>query len=476
MVKKTVAKAYNTALWLYDLTGGMRIGKRHRRISIDEAMAHMPTLNRDLLVAGFLYYDAQADDATFLHRPRRLSTAAVAANCSPVVASPVKGRQGATRALPAKRLLPVRGRRGVNAAGVWVDGSAHAARQGAIGLGTCAPPRGPLTVAGGAVRCDIAAVLPVPGDRRSVFVDAIGATVYVGTTDTDYDGSLDDPQCTAADIDYLLAALNAWLTKPVGRTRYSAPGPGLRPLVGGAGRPEGSRAQAAVSRERRGRLPVSRRHSVRMAPSGLVTGRVITDWPWPRTPREAAGPAARRGGRVRPVRRTPGGPRPTPARPRPRCRPEGYASEQPTSAGGPPSGWGIDAAVLEHLVGRYGGACRAVVAMVRDRRARRAGPSRPQAALPEGGAVYAVRYEMARTVDDVLARRTRSLLLARDASAAAAVDVAHLIAPELGWTPQDVDRQVTAYLGLQSPSGRRPISAGTGLTADAGTHALPTAL
>jgi glycerol-3-phosphate dehydrogenase len=60
-------------------------------------------------------------------------------------------------------------------------------------------------------------------------------------------------------------------------------------------------------------------------------------------------------------------------------------------------------------------------------------------------AVYAVRYEMAMTVEDVLSRRTRSLLLARDAAAAAAVDVAHLIAPELGWTPERISTDVEAF-------------------------------
>ena len=51
-VHKAVAKAYSTALWLYDLTGGMRIGKRHKRISTEQALAHMPTLRADRLVAG----------------------------------------------------------------------------------------------------------------------------------------------------------------------------------------------------------------------------------------------------------------------------------------------------------------------------------------------------------------------------------------------------------------------------------------
>src|SRR5438270_13510549 len=53
---KTIAKALNTALWLYDLTGGVRIGKLHHRISVDDTVAHMATLRREGLVAGFGYY------------------------------------------------------------------------------------------------------------------------------------------------------------------------------------------------------------------------------------------------------------------------------------------------------------------------------------------------------------------------------------------------------------------------------------
>jgi glycerol-3-phosphate dehydrogenase len=58
---------------------------------------------------------------------------------------------------------------------------------------------------------------------------------------------------------------------------------------------------------------------------------------------------------------------------------------------------------------------------------------------------YAVDQEMARTLDDVLSRRTRARLLARDASAAAAADVAELVAVELGWSRAERDAQVAAY-------------------------------
>ena len=59
VTSKTVAKAYSTALTLYDLTGGWRIGKLHRRISVEETIAHMGGLSKGKVAAGFLYYDAR---------------------------------------------------------------------------------------------------------------------------------------------------------------------------------------------------------------------------------------------------------------------------------------------------------------------------------------------------------------------------------------------------------------------------------
>jgi len=98
----------------------------------------------------------------------------------------------------------------------------------------------------------------------------------------------------------------------------------------------------------------------------------------------------------------------------------------------------------EHLARRYGSEARVVSAMV---------ASDPSLGAPlvaglpylRAEAVYAVRYEMATTLDDVLSRRTRARLLARDASAAAAPSVAALVAPDLGWTDDDVAREVASY-------------------------------
>src|SRR2546425_6816755 len=262
---RAFARAIGAALWAYDMTGGARIGKLHRRLSKAETVAHMPDLDTASLAAGFLYYDARVDDArlTLTVVKTAASLGAVAANRveatgllrssgrveGAVLTDRLTGRQLETRAAAV-----------VNAAGVWAD-ELRALDEGANPR-SIRPAKGVhITLPAGRPALDIAAVLSVPGEKRSVFVIPWGDRIYVGTTDTDYDGPLDDPQCTAADVDYLLGALNAWVTKPVGRHEVLSAWAGLRPLVGGPG-PAGKAPPGSKTAD------LSRRHSVRVAPSG----------------------------------------------------------------------------------------------------------------------------------------------------------------------------------------------------------------
>jgi glycerol-3-phosphate dehydrogenase len=108
---------------------------------------------------------------------------------------------------------------------------------------------------------------------------------------------------------------------------------------------------------------------------------------------------------------------------------------------------GLPADVVAHLAGRFGGHAQAVAAMVRDR------PQLGERLVPglpylKAEAIYAVRYEMALTLEDVLSRRTRALLLDAAATAGAAPSVADLIAPELGWNDEERARQVDTFLAL----------------------------
>ena len=176
----------------------------------------------------------------------------------------------------------------VNATGVWAD-DVRALDEGAHPR-LDPPGQGhPHHRAVGEGRNDIAVVIPVPKDKRSLFVVPWGDLTYIGTTDTDYDGPLDDPQCTPDDIEYVLRALNASVTTGVTEADVTGTWAGLRPLV-----------KSATS----GRTAdLSRRHAVRRSPSGVVTvtgGKLTTYRRWPPTrSTTVAGPARRRGGAAR---------------------------------------------------------------------------------------------------------------------------------------------------------------------------------
>ena len=418
-VNRTIARAMSTALWMYDATGGARIGKLHERISVDESRAHMPTLRADRLVAGFLYYDAQTDDARLtltILRTAVLDHDAVAANYAPV-ADLVRDPGGRVTGVRLRDGLEVRGAAVVNATGVWAD--ELLTREERTHAASIRPAKGiHLTVPWSKVRNDIAVVVPVPRDRRSIFVVPWGDRVYIGTTDTDYDGPLDDPQCTTADVAYLLRALNGAIDQPIDEADVLGTWAGLRPLV------------ASATSERTADL--SRRHRVTRSADGLitVTGGKLTTY------RKMAadtvddvvhdiGHGARRSSTRKIALRGAAGTE---------------ELRRPDAAGR----LGADAAVLEHLAGRYGGEARTLLAMVQGDPSLGA-PLVPGLPYLCAEAVYAARYEMARTLDDVLSRRTRARLLARDASARVAGDVARLVAPELGWDDAEVERQARDY-------------------------------
>jgi glycerol-3-phosphate dehydrogenase len=424
VVNKTVAKAYSTALWLYDATGGWRIGKRHRRMSLEETHAHFPSLRPDRLVAGFLYWDARTDDARLtldVVRTAVLDHGAAAANYAPVTglvkdAGKVRGVH-----VGIGDGLEIRGKVVVNATGVWVD-HVRALDEGPHVKGTLRPAKGiHIAVPASRLQIDMAAVLPVPKDRRSIFVVPWGDHVYLGTTDTDYNGSLEDPQCTPGDVDYVLGAVNAFVTDPLTRADVVGTWAGLRPLV------------SAAATERTADL--SRRHSVTTSPAGLVTvaGGKLTTY------RRMAADTVDEVGRVLGTRLRPSPTKHLPLR--------GGAGLESLRHAGAAARLGVDDRLLDHLVRRYGGEARTILAMLE------ADPELARPLLPgmphvRAEGVYAARYEMAQTLEDVLSRRTRALLFGRDVAADHALLVARLLAPELGWSPERVDGEVKAFLAV----------------------------
>ncbi|MCU1453187.1 MAG: glycerol-3-phosphate dehydrogenase [Acidimicrobiales bacterium] len=415
VIPRKLSRTLGLAMWAYDLTGGARIGKLHKRITAEEALAHMPTLPESRLAASYLYYDAQADDARLtltIARTAAVDFGAVVANGVALVGveKDAAGRVVGARVRADDREISVACKAIVNAAGVWSD-EVRTFDEG-TSPDSIRPAKGiHITVPWSKVRNDIAAVIPVPKDKRSIFVVRWHDLTYIGTTDTDYDGPLDDPQCTREDVDYLLDAV-----KFTGLTDADVLGTwaGLRPLVKSA-----SSGRTA---------DLSRRHKVHPSDSGMITitgGKLTT---YREMSADTVDAVSRwLGSRVTGIARH--------SRTK-HLRLRGAEGYEAMRAAGDD--------VAAHLADRYGGEARTVLALA-DQDPTLRDPLVPGLPYLRAEAVYAARYEMARSVDDVLSRRTRARLLARDASAAAAADVAALIAPVLGLSEADQAVQVAAY-------------------------------
>lgn len=412
VVSKTVARSYASALWLYDVTGGLRIGKRHQRVTKDEAASHLPTLRTDRLVAGFLYYDARGDDARVALTLLRSAVdhGALAANYVRAVELTVDASGRATGVIcepvgpndEGASTFAITASVVVNAAGVWADEVAALETLGR--RASIRPAKGiHVSVPANRVPCDIAAVLPVASDRRSIFVvpwyDA--PYVFIGTTDTAYDGPLDDPRCTPEDVDYLLAAVNQATSSALTPADVTGVWAGLRPLL----QPD----EGEQVRERTADL--SRRHKVSTTNAGVVT---VTGGKWTtyrKMAEDTVDVVVARLGR--------GGP----------CRTKRLKLHGASTLAG-----GADL----HLHGRYGADAAAVAQL---------GEDLLDPALPYvvGEVDYAVEHEMAQDVADVLLRRLRLGIQDAYAAARVAPEVATRLAARLGWDVARTDAACHAF-------------------------------
>ena len=428
VVNRKLARAMGSAMWMYDLTGGLRIGKMHKRVSKKRALELFPTLPAEKLMPSYLYYDAEADDARLVVSVAR--TAALRFGATIVnrtnVASLHKDGNGKVNGVVVNadgRTFTVATKAVVNAAGVWSDDVR--ALDEAEHPHSIRPAKGVhITVPWSKVRNTVAAVIPVPGDKRSVFVVPWGQFTFVGTTDTDYNGPVDDPQCNEKDVEYLLRALNGAITETVTTDDILGTWAGLRPLVAD---PEVSGRTADLSR----------RHKVRRSDSGVVTitGGKLTTY------REMAADTI-----DEVLAEVLDADRVTRLRQRSKTKhlkihgANGYEELMDSADSLSPLG-GDE---VRRLANRYGSDATTVLAIAES------DPSMAELLVPglpylRAEAIFAVRYEMATTVDDVLSRRTRARLETRDASADAAFAVAALLGPELGWDEAEKARQVADY-------------------------------
>lgn len=374
---------YAAGLVAYDALAGRSGFPRSRVTSSRAAHALIPGLQSDGLRGAVVYHDAQFDDARLA-----LTLARTAVDRGAAVANYVRAtgflydgdRVGGVRALDRESgaTFPVRARTVVNAAGIFVD----AVR--ALDASPAAPllthSRGSHIVVASSALGDARAALLVPrtADGRVLFAVPWHGRVVIGTTDVAAERAEPDPQPAEDEIAYLLATVNRYLRTPLARGDVLAAWAGLRPLV--------RRRPVATARQ-------SREHLIDVSPSGLVS---VAGGKWTtyrRMAQDAVDAAVRSGGL-------------TPALSPTALMPLHGATGR--HAGDPAlRAYGTDADAVRRIA-EADPSLRA--------------PLHP--GLPYTGAhvVYAIRHEMARTVEDVLARRTRARAL--DAAAAAACEPA----------------------------------------------------
>jgi len=410
------APFYGVGLKIYDLLAGKLGLGPSEHLSREETLRRLPTLEPNGLKGGTIYYDGQFDDArlAICLAQTAADSGAVLINYLPVVS--LLKRNGLVRGVAVKDLESgqeheLNARVVVNATGVFSDSVRRMDEADAEPM--IAPSQGiHLVLDKSFLPGDSAVMVPKTDDGRVLLAIPWHNRVLIGTTDTPVSEAQLEPRPLPEEIEFLLTHAARYLTKDPKPSDVLSAFAGLRPL-----RKMGEMKDTAS-------LP--RDHSVSISQSGLVT---ISGGKWT-TYRKMAEDAVNQAAVVAGLEE-----RPCPtANLRLHGWRNGEGKPRPARGAGEVwEGYGTDAACLQALVKEHPGLNELL---------------HPK--LPYRGAevVWAVRHEMARTVEDVLSRRTRALLLDARASQEIARKVAHLTAKELGRDPKWEAEQAESFREL----------------------------
>ncbi|ODU47245.1 MAG: FAD-dependent oxidoreductase [Thiobacillus sp. SCN 63-374] len=401
---------YGFGLGLYERLAGRASLGRSQRLSAAETRRELPTLRDEHLRGGVLYHDGQFDDARLAvclassawdHGATLINYCQVTGLLRAGGAgTPVSGVVARDRETGAEH--EIQARVVINATGVFCDSIRRMAEPGAAAW--VAPSQGAHIVLDRRfLPGRNALMVPKTDDGRVLFIIPWQNRLLVGTTDVPVEDADTEPRAQPAEIDFLLEHAGRYLQDAPRREDVLSVFAGLRPLVrAGSGRSTSALARDHLLREE----------------SGLVS---ITGGKWT-TYREMAEQATDAAARVAQL----------PGRP---CRTANLAlhGAMADSERTPLRAYGSDAGAVQALA---------------QARAEWGAPLHPR--LPYIGAEveWAARHDMARGVQDVLARRTRALLLDARASIEAAPTVAALLAGALGRDLAWQAHEVAAYTGF----------------------------
>jgi len=440
------------ALSMYDVMATTRVGRgrremrsskeadedfywspdRHRMIDRDEVLELVPALAPRDPKNAYLFYDCQTDDVrmvlTVLGEAERFGATMLNGAEVTEVQLDGAGRAAGVAFVEAEsgERMEVSAENVVNATGVFADRIRPEEVVEEEDVPRIAPSRGTHVLIDRDVLSTGEAACIVPaGEGRAIFALPWYGRTLVGTTDNDFDGDVDAPRPGAEDVAYLLDAVNDFFGVSLSERDLVGAYAGVRPLIS-TGDPKKS-------------VDISRKAELYETSSGMLTitgGKLTT---WRRMAKQTVDRLVEREGREAP------------------CHtaeiPLGMEAREEDLVG--PEGVGEEA--LAQLAFRYGHAARKVLAVAREepKMAQPIVPGRPDL-LAE--ATIAARHEQARSVADVLLRRTRLGLLAapqlRDADSVRAVAAA--LGDELGWSRRRVKQAAEEWPAAAAEAGIDP--------------------
>ena len=412
---------YGVGLKLYDVLAGRHRLGTSQLLSRAQVLERIPTLEPDQLKGGVRYFDGQFDDARLAVTLALTASdlGAVLVNHASVVGLLKRGGKihgVQVRDDESGREHEVSARAVVNATGVFADAIRRMDAPGAPGLVT--PSQGVHLVLPDAFLPGAhALMIPRTDDGRVLFVVPWHRRALVGTTDTPVPEVQAEPRPLEEEVAFLLEHAARYLTRDPRREDVLSVYAGLRPLV----RTEGTGSTASLSRD----------HSIFESPSGLVT---IVGGKWT-TYRRMGEDVVDHAARVAGLPERPS----TTAELRLHGAPPDDQVEH--SAAGTPS----------EMLAAYGTEANQVRALA-EADPELAVPMHPRLPYLMCEVAWAVRHEMARSLEDVLSRRTRALVLDARAAIECAPAVARVVAHELGRDQAWEADQVAAFTRLAGQS------------------------
>ena len=413
-------------LALYDaLRGFQRALPWHKHLSQKQINEIAPSLRHDIVTGAIKYFDAQVDDAR-----HTMAVARTAARHGAIIATQVSAesliREGRRIVgvnaldLASGKKIAIKAGATIMCAGVWSD-QLHERFELTPGYNVTMSKGVHIVVPGSAIKSDAGIILKTP--ISVLFLIPWGDKWIVGTTDTPYEGDRAEPFATREDVQYILDQANRVLEPKLRADEIIGVYAGLRPLV--------ANNKSATTTK------LSREHTVDRPAAGFVSvagGKYTTYRVMAKDVVDRAVIELRKLTQESVTEKLP------------LVGADGYfALEQQKERIAQESG--IDVETVTHLLNRHGSLISEILEIIEDQPKL---ASKLDKELPyiKAEIVYATSHEGARSVDDVISRRTRLSFEAINHGVHLADEVASLIAPVLGWSAKERKESIAQYIEL----------------------------